>query len=586
MGDIPHKPLPKLRTFQLDQAHARGEEPANVSPVETAKEVRAPRAVPKIIVNTTKQEPSVATQAKIPQTSHTPPVPPAFHELKKDAHKKIEHIVAETTPKPTKTISVRAKAPTQPPRSFSSEATVITSAKKSDFKLFPAILASLKEWLAGSSRHPDTPKYTVSAVDHRKGVIQKATTNSGAVFTRNSDSLKQEITKKREAGEPTTPTPLHLSWSPQTEVGFSLLESRDRVPLMPQKPAVTVAFKKRSTVPPPQIIEPATKEPVLIEHITTPHGEPASARWESEYAATPDSSYPPKQTAPIQTPQPFTPPVPVENPVFIRQAPSPTPVTQPPAPVTPQLEVASLPSFTKRGSTIPNKPNPKTSYLKSGLNRLFTFDTTLTTVVLGGSIISFVLVFLIMRTLLGMITPSIENRTPVLSLAEPLTQQGIVIDLAISSPSYEALMSAYTSKDRPASGVTEFRILNADGRIIGGDLWSLLNFSSNPNLSRAISEARLGYSQGETILILKVSDSLTVFGALLSWEPKMTQELQPLFGEALPVATTFVDETIYSSDVRILTDSSGRVLLYGFINRDTVVITTSREAYEATLETK
>jgi hypothetical protein len=241
--------------------------------------------------------------------------------------------------------------------------------------------------------------------------------------------------------------------------------------------------------------------------------------------------------------------------------------------------------FTKPGTSIPNKPNPKSSYLNRGLKELFRFDTTVATVVAVGSIVSFVMVFLIAKTFVGMIAPSDEVSKTQTSLTTALTPAGEVVDVAISALSADALKSALGNQARPATGVVEFRILEANGNpLTGNQLWGMFGFSSNPNLPRSISEAHLGYSDAEHIFVLKVTDAVTAFGALLLWEPNMATEFAPLFNYEARSITSVEDVTIKDSDVRILKSNGETILVYGFIDKNIIVITKSLEAYEATLD--
>ncbi len=578
MGDKPHKPLPKLRTFQLDQAYARGESPVVSTPKVKVVQpgVKAePIPAPKLTVTTTKKTP--VAHEKIERTPSTPlpPTPPAFHELKKAAANKIEHIVAESSQPTQKTVTVRERA-SVPPRSFSSEAMVITSAKKAEFNFFEAVVSSFKNWVQSFSKRNASHTYTVSTLDRRKGVIQKATTNSGAIFTTDNTSIKQEITRKRNEPASETSNEIHVSWSPKTETVFTLLDEPAHPVALPARRSVIVEHKKR-TLPAPEIVEPTNRTEQPPKRVFVPPPPPVQSAWESDTPA-PDSPYAPAAYVPPVTPPPpvFRVPEPVPLPPTNAVAPLPTPlVSTPPAVL----------RFTKPGTTIPNKPNPKTSYLNRGLRQLFRFDTTLATVVTVGSIVSFVMVFLIVKTFVGMIVPVDEQDTPTISLATPLTETGEVIDVAISAPALDALKSALQNEDRPAQGVVEFRILKADGTpIAGGEAWQTFGFISNPILSRTTSEARIGYADGEMILILQVTDAVTAFGALLTWEPEMAKEFSRLFNIATDDVTTVTDQSVGSSDIRILQSGTKTVLVYGFINSNTVVVTPSLEAYKATVQ--
>lgn len=595
MSDKTHKTLTKLRTFQIDQAHARGEEPVVVPKIIQSKNNPVPAVAPKIVIKNNKAFSSVTETPAPSPLLVTPPVPPSFHELKKSAHSKIEHIVSKEAKPVSKTVTVRKNEPALLRRSFSSTATVITSNKKNEFKFFSAVGAALKDWVTGLNTKNKTPKYTVNATERRKGVIQKATTSSGAVFTTDIDTLKKEITRKREQVLDEAPHPTHLNWSPQTEPGFPLIEGPHHLAALPAKRPVIVEYKKRS-LPTPQIVEPAEKKDEIPRRVFTPlpNVDPTkeTGRWGPDSALAPDSPYAPTRLETLKPPvpppifripgqviaQPTEPAAPLYNP-------PPTQAYIPPTPTasTQQFEVPTL-NLSKPGTSIPNKPNPRSAYLRNGMRQLFRFDTTAATVVLVGSIVSFVMVFLIVKTFLGIIAPSISVSEPVISLAEPLSPKGKVIDVAVSAVSKDAIVSALSTESRPASGVTEFRILTADGGVIAGDtLWDSFGFSSNPNLARSITEARLGYASRESVIILKVTDAVTVFGALLSWEQDMATEIRPWFENDETGTSTFTDDTVGNSDIRILKSGNEVIIVYGFIDKNTLVITESLEAYSATL---
>ncbi len=601
MGNLPHKPLPKLRTFQLDQAHARGEAPLPVATRDDSHKMAAP-AAPKIIVTTTKAT-LEETKKEVPVQSKvaTPIAPPAFHELKKNATKHIDHIVAESSePAVTqKVVTVRKKSSTPPPRSFSSEATIISSGRKNEFRFFPALIASFKGWLAALQNTNSSPSYTVGTIDKRKELIQKATTRSGANFTTDNSSLKDELTKNREE----IPHDLTVSWSPKTEALFPLLEEPDRLAALPPKSPVVVSYKRKS-IPAPQLIEPTPQPNSAQKRIFIPPQTSVKTAWESDLSAEPDSPYaasihvppaPPKVTpvitAPVIAPPVFKVPEPVQfvTPTSIAPTVTPpppplsTPIATTPVLITPPTPVVPV-SFTKPGTSIPNKPNPKTSYLNRGLRQLFRFDTTIATVVLVGSLVSFVMMFLIVKTLVGMVVPSSGTDKTTVSLAVPLTPKGNVIDIAVSTQSFTALKSALSSQARPAAGVTEFRIVEASGQVLSGNrLWQTLGLSPNSNLSGSVTEGHVGYSNGEDMLVLKVTDAVTVFGALLAWEKNMPEEFSPLFNQDISAVTSVTDKTVENSDVRILMNDSEIILVYGFIDKNTVVITESLEAYQATM---
>ena len=81
---------------------------------------------------------------------------------------------------------------------------------------------------------------------------------------------------------------------------------------------------------------------------------------------------------------------------------------------------------------------------------------------------------------------------------------------------------------------------------------------------------------------------------MLAWELHMNEDLSPLFGEVLEKTTStstplrepfvFEDSIIKNKEVRVLKDTKGTIrLLYSFIDRETLVITTNESTFSEVL---
>jgi hypothetical protein len=87
-------------------------------------------------------------------------------------------------------------------------------------------------------------------------------------------------------------------------------------------------------------------------------------------------------------------------------------------------------------------------------------------------------------------------------------------------------------------------------------------------------------------MLLNTSDYDNMYAGLLEWEKKMVDDFFTMFdisvsGErAYLLAKPFQDTTIRNIDVRTLLDKDGKtILLYGFVNQNTVIITTTQETF-------
>jgi len=115
------------------------------------------------------------------------------------------------------------------------------------------------------------------------------------------------------------------------------------------------------------------------------------------------------------------------------------------------------------------------------------------------------------------------------------------------------------------------------------------------------NEMMIGGIRSDTtdpFIVLKSSAFDIVFAGMIEWEPFMSADLSPLFGEPVArsfdqdartidgtLALHFVDTNIDDHHVRVLYDEAGTErIIYSFIERDTILITTTREAFRQLLD--
>ena len=442
--------------------------------------------------------------------------------------------------------------------------TIITDNKKGEFKVLPSLYASFKTWLSelfGKSNK--APKYTITTSDRRKGVIQKATSNNATIFTADSDTLKEEIRRRQQHAANTHEK--DILWTPNTEVGVPLLSetTRHAAPKMP----VTISFKKQAGyLPPPVITEPTpVTVPAPAPRVFVPPPQITNFGTEQNPPALPRI----RITEALQNTTRVTPRVIPEAPAI------PITITEP--------EIVKPPLVISR---IPHTPNPRTSHLKNGLRTLARFNTNIAAIFFAGSVVSLILVVLIVRTFLGLISPT-DTSTTDIPLVSTLSKQGTAEDLALSSVTKEALYTALASQPVPASGVKEFRIVAADGTVVPAqEVLTLLNFNTNQNLNQSVTSVRIAFASSKRAIILEVTDATTVFGALLSWEATMAEDLAAALSTGNVSSNVFTDKTIDQTDVRILSDNGTPALVYGFTDSNIVVLTQDLTAFTALLESQ
>ena len=155
-----------------------------------------------------------------------------------------------------------------------------------------------------------------------------------------------------------------------------------------------------------------------------------------------------------------------------------------------------------------------------------------------------------------------------------------------SSPK-DFLSNLSTQINSAGSGVTQFYPTVADGAgtrtLTAQELFGSLSVNLDGKTIRALdSTVMIGSivtTRNEPFMIIRSYNFDVLFAGLLAWERTMYSDLSPLFGSSYTGQQIFKDAIQDNKSIRILKDASGNeVMLYAFVNQNTVVITTSGEA--------
>lgn len=165
----------------------------------------------------------------------------------------------------------------------------------------------------------------------------------------------------------------------------------------------------------------------------------------------------------------------------------------------------------------------------------------------------------------------------------------------------DALLDALgTAAHASASGVTQIYPARAaaegeTARAVSTSAFlAVLDPRAPGSFTRNLDEGMMfgAYNATDPFFIFKTNQFDTAFAGMLAWEPYMSSDLAPLFGTPVTASrdrtlrtadqagpARFVDDTVDGVDVRILSDRTGAErLLYAFLDKNTIIITTSREA--------
>jgi hypothetical protein len=561
MSDTPTPNLRRIRTFAEDVRSVRNQgDSSQVAKSAPTAEFSAAPSKPPTSTEVTPTAAAVGSFADVPrQAEHIP----SFHELQKKTVSAptpvLESVTKNSTGPHKPTVTVRARTTgTKPATSSSGGATIITDRSTNKIGFVGGIIQALKSWWRAqkhASAKKKIPTYAVADVERRKGVVQKATSKTGTIFTADNETLKEEI--RRRGGAP-IPKPAHnepdISWSPNTEVGLPLL-SGTTLPVAPHN--VQVTFKK--TTAPNTISEPALETAPAKSPTPTPATQTASLGSSPKEARWSNNPTPPAHTLP---------PNKIPEPVFV------APATAEPLPISPLVaepEALEEPLPSQGTEMIGDTSAPRLSIGK--LIPPIRLTTNRLTYSITGAIVLIVVLGVGAKFAVG----QLMNSKEVIPLppATSLVKNAVVIDHTIMNPTKEELInSIQTNSDKTTK---ELRYIDRSGELVKtSTVLSLVGFGESRNFNQTVTDVRLITLGGSRGIVVKVADPTTALGALLNFEPSIVTSLATTLAISDTSAGEFIDKALGIADARVTASSDGvETLVYGFIDRDTIIFTKS-----------
>jgi hypothetical protein len=526
-----------MRTFASDFARAKE--------TRTPKSTPVPPAPQKPLTPLTPTVP-VAKQLPTTQTTNASTRIPAFHELQKAVTDigltdKTSIPKQPSTPKVTINQSVGGGA-------------IITDTRTHSFSLFRESKKSINAWFKNRKKKP-TPRLAVADAGRRKGVIQQATTKSGTIFTADSETLRERILERNRQSNTKKP---ETSWSPYTEPGYDLLPAATK--------NVVVEFKKRSVPapPPPTISEPSEPEYSIESHDeTAPEPVEVTVPVEAEMM---------EEIQVLPVPIVVPPPVPEEPEEIIEAVEVPVEAEEPEV----YAEPTALPLDVPQVEPEPEEPAPKVVVTTDSETELLDRPAVgistnqLTLYISAGLALVLVTIFFVWFITNVQNNPS----TPASNLT--VSSDIDTVRYLINDGFSPAALRSYTGTQQ----FTTLVLVNEQDEILPSALVFDRVIPDLPvSIRQHVTAVRfIQYDTSIPQLVLTISDSSSVTGAMLSNEARLFEALEPIYGNVL--TGPFVDQTISGVDVRTLRESS---LTYGIINGNTLVIALSPETFANTV---
>ena len=591
--------LAGLRTFAKDQEKNTGvkinETPVSVAPV--VKVITPPKltSIDREIrkINKGEKEPEPApipkvTEPKIPTPPPTPvvkpiPVPePKPEEVKNPVIK--ENTEAEkpvTHPTPLKSSELK----TGDKNAIPAQATIITDTKKPRFKLFSSIIESIKSWF---STKPSVSKIKKESVPKLKKAEQKkgletATWETEKSAANGQDTIKDQIDQRLEEG--TKEQNNKTIWTPNTETGFLLLDEPDEhitnVQVVPRASFYT------------------SQREIIVGDREELSNQDNDFRWNPEAYIPEPEIVEPEIPTPPPTPVVKPTPAPVPKPEAIA-----TEIHEPivevpkvePAPAQPKVqpivvETPSLPPVDRNDSLVKektnlNEPSSSSEDHKDRKNLLLQTST---------NTLSFIIAVIVLAILIitGVASNLFTNDNSEKELTAKNYPRALDTELRfVFQPmvTKASLIDRINLENRNTNNDVNQFVFTAsedyNNPIKPSNLLNYLEINPPANFIQSISGIYFGsVSQENPFIIFKNTDNVTARGGMLAWEDNMRTDLALILKLGTDLSTStekieFIDGMIGEVDVRVLKSGNGEdEIIYGFANRDTILITESSATF-------
>lgn len=143
--------------------------------------------------------------------------------------------------------------------------------------------------------------------------------------------------------------------------------------------------------------------------------------------------------------------------------------------------------------------------------------------------------------------------------------------------------------DLPVNSVLYLSIEKDKNIVPVSDFLTILSPNIPTELVRNLADEYMigiySFDTNEPFIILKANDFGLAYSGMLKWENSMTSDLGQLFNLKISSSTnTFSDEALRNKDLRIVKNEAGKtVLLYSFVNKNTILITSNERIFNAIL---
>lgn len=617
--------LAAMRTYAKDVAKHKGDTLDTDKPTSPKKEAVVSRKAAPVSSGKHKIKPvppqkkphHPATSKKTAPKKTTPEPTPAkvsatladqlraFNESEKNKNPDTKTPITHVAPKKeslsaaTKKLTATSKktGTKKAPKKVQGSATIITNNKTSRESFFSRLGKSLQQWFKDfrENTKPKRRTYTVRKTTRRKGVVQKATSKTGAIFTADNETLQKQIRARQRAAEQADHD--DLNWSPYTEPGYPLLEGEElestdervlsviTTPKTTHRPKAVIATSEKIAELQPD------KEPILAD--IAPEPEPTTVKSDELVEESSEKA----EAATQVLPQTKTPVVSVITEPVPAPAPAPTPATrteelpvvtdEEPAVANKDVAETPLPEAQTEPVPAPAPTNEVPAVSRLALIRESLKDTNTIAMLVLGFILAVAVVYVVFLNL----APADNQPQPVQTENNVSTflPNATTENILITTGSYnDLLVNINLAVREPTENITEFQFTNSLDQVVSGQIMmNLIQTKNNTSLASRVTEVRLvETSENHRAFILQTEGSNAARGGMFDWEEELYADIGALLNihnQAPKNAGEFVDITIGSADTRALQFDGVTLVLYTITDDGVIIITAESSIIETYL---
>jgi|GEM_PF-3092209 len=597
------KDVRKVRTFAIDAALAREQQSAEIIPraplrtpaptIRPAVEVEIPQ---KPAAPIKKAEPAVSIPKKIapiptrpaalnvpPKHSDLPKKPALHTPVRKPALQRPMSAPAISIPskgildleEESTKISVPKESVLADDTFESGEGTIIRDTKRKRFRLVPSMIEAVKEWFLEQKTAFETyrhPQNKITASEARKEVIERAIEKSALAPREDFEAIASR--KKHEQQKPVLSAITIKKKTEEPAPRWSHIVEEKEVEEKEEASAV-VANTASELKEEPKTFEPV-QQPVNVQS-QQPEDEIRALQWQTRKEA-PEVAEPESVTEETQQkPQPA-----YEAELLSRPIPKPEPVDR----------SSAEPAQTRETPTPALEAQMEPAQQPASENMAFATRAARFAVI-GFVLLSGALGVGISMYLFQPETPAQE--VVVVYEAPSLVAAESQVDLPLGTDqnTFMQELSAYVAQNAQTVQIYP-SVQNAEGtrpastqEILGALSWRMPG-----SFARSIRQLTFGATASAPFLVLESTSFDVAFAGMLEWERTLSADLSPVFGAPViesfdPSARTdtqvreafFKDAVSSNKNIRLLLDEQGEDrIVYTFIDKDTILITTTREA--------